>query len=162
MYDIITLNWFLCQLQYRIGKKMSHQNYATNSEWRECIEKSKKFTSHSDTMLEPIQTTGSPLTTSICSTPKMQRNMYWYHYCNDLLEILDIHPLFSGKLPFWSVLVPKARKSLLGVHVLDWKVHTQICFTQLNRINAPKRLYQLKCRNQYFHIQVSFLWHGLP
>ena len=22
----------------------------------------------------------------------MQRNMYWYHYCNDLLEILDIHP----------------------------------------------------------------------
>ena len=30
----------------------------------------------------------------------MQRNMYWYHYCNDLLEILAIHPLFSGKYHF--------------------------------------------------------------
>ena len=54
---------------------MSRQNYATNSERRECFEKGKKFTSHSDTMLEPIQTTSSPLITSICSTPKMQKTV---------------------------------------------------------------------------------------
>ena len=43
MYGIITLNWFFCQLLYRIGKKkMSHRNYATNSQWRECFEKGKK------------------------------------------------------------------------------------------------------------------------
>ena len=76
MYDITTLNSFLCQLLYRIGKKMSRQNYATNSDRRECFEKGKKFTSHFDTMLEPIQPTCSPLITSICSSPKMQKNMY--------------------------------------------------------------------------------------
>ena len=55
---------------------MSRQTYATNFERRECFEKGKKFTAQSDTMLKPIQTTGSPLITSICSTPKMQRNIY--------------------------------------------------------------------------------------
>ena len=35
---------------------MSRQNCATNSERCECFEKGKKFTSYSDTMLEPIQT----------------------------------------------------------------------------------------------------------
>ena len=64
MYEITTLNWFLCQVLYRIGKKMLRQTYATNSEWRECFEKGKMLASHSDTMLEPIQTTGSPVITS--------------------------------------------------------------------------------------------------
>ena len=65
MYHITTLNWILCQLLYRIGKKRSRRNYATNSEWRKCFEKGKRFTSHSDIMLESIQTTGSPLITNM-------------------------------------------------------------------------------------------------
>ena len=130
MYDTTTLNWFLCQLLYRIGKKMSRQNIATNSERRECFEKGKKFTSHSDTMLEPIQTTCSPLVTSICSTPKMQTNMYCYHYCDGSLEILDIHPLFSGKCHFEVFLVPKVMRILSDVHLMDWKVLTLTFFTQ--------------------------------
>ena len=113
MYDITFLKLIDCQLLYRIGKKMSRQNNATNSQRRECFEKGEKFTSHSDTMLEPIQTTCSPLITSICSTPKLQRNMYRYHYCNDLLEILDINPLFSGKCHFEVFLYQKSRKSYL-------------------------------------------------
>ena len=103
---------------------MSRQNYATNSKQRQCFEKGKQFTSHSDTMLEPIQTTCSPLITSICSTPKMQWNRYWYHYCNDLLEIVDIHPLFSRKCHFEVFLVPKVKKILSDVHLMDWKVLT--------------------------------------
>ena len=103
---------------------MSRQNYATNSERRECFEKGKKFTSHSDTMLKPIQTTCSPLITSICSTPKMQRNGYLYHYCSDLLEILDIHTLFSKKCHFEVFLVPKVKKILSDVPLMDCKVLT--------------------------------------
>ena len=109
---------------------MLRQNYATNSERRECFEKGKNLTSHSDTMLEPIQTTGSLLIASICSTPKMQRNMYWYNYCNDLLEILDIHPLFLGKCHFEVFLVPEVKKILSNVHFMDWKVLTLTFFIQ--------------------------------
>ena len=93
---------------------MSRLNYSTNS----------------DTMLEPIQSTCSPLKTSICSTPIMQRNMYGYHYCNDLLEILDIYPLFSGKCHFEVFLVSKVKKILSDMHLMDWKVLTLTFFTQ--------------------------------
>ena len=75
MYDIHTLEWFICQICYIITKKMSLQNFATNSKWREYFKKGEKFTSHSDTMLEPIQTIGSPQLSWGGSTPKMQRNM---------------------------------------------------------------------------------------
>ena len=108
---------------------MLRQNYAPNSERRECFEKGKKFTSHSDTILEPSQSTCSPLIILICSSPKMQRNRYLYHYCNDLLEILDIHPVFSRKCHFEVSLVPKVKKILSDVQLMDWKVLTLTFFT---------------------------------
>ena len=54
-------------------------------------------------------------------------------YTSNFSTILNKHPTFSRKLPFWVSLVLKVKKILSKVHFSDLKGHDVTCFSPVDK-----------------------------